>query len=310
MSVRDAIPTDHWVLFAAQAPEALRLFGVTLTIRNPRRLPAEFFELQAGLVANVPDMEIGNSQPKPPQEIELSTCLVRGDGDLFVVRSRSPARLSVMESIVALDGTLLRSTSSAGGAGEMNPRIDIRLDHVTAVLTSGLLRLDSGDMPRRFPYIHMTAFNNILATNAREPMISMSGNAPTQDFRPYLSWNGRKNFYDGFETFWSISSTDATGKAESLDFSQWRNHWGTAIEGARAEPVGWKKNWRPHALADIAVADLALDRQAAGNPPVFGATNGSDAGANLPALAKLGIDPDAAVIDDQDRDETDAGSIE
>lgn len=290
MTVRDAIPTDYWVLVAAQRPEAVRLYGATLTIQNPRRHSAAFFELHSGVSTSMPDMEMGGNQPKPPQELEVSASLVRGEADLFLVRTIMPARLSLKESIVALGGTLLRTTGGSG-ATETGPRLDLRLEHVTALLAGGLLKLDSSDASRRFPHIQVSAFNNIFTTSSRDALISMSGNAPPQDFRPLLHWTGRKNFYDRFEAFWSMISTDGTGKAEVLDFDAWQQNWSPANEvDAHANAVIWKRDWAQKPPAELTAADMALDRQAPGNPAVSGATNGSDAGANLPALANLGVD--------------------
>lgn len=293
MTVRDAIPTDYWVLLSAQRPEAVRLYGVTLTIQNPRRHSAAFFELHSGISASMPDMEMGNNQPKPHQEVEVSASLARGDADLFLVRTIAPARLSVKESILALGGTLLRTTGTSGAAAESSLRLELRLEHVTALLAAGLLKLDSSDTSRRFPHLQVAAFNNIFTTSSHDPLISMSGNAPPQDFRPLLTWSGRKNFYDRFETFWSIVSTDGSGKADLLDFAAWQKNWSPAAEvDAHTDTIAWKREWAQKPLAELTASDMALDREAPDNAAVSGAANGSDAGANLPALANLGVSPD------------------
>jgi hypothetical protein len=128
----------------------------------------------------------------------------------------------------------------------------------------------------------------------------MTGNAPPQDFHELLFWGGQNNFYDRYQTFWSIASTqEAAGRTENLDSSAWRR-WTEATESnAQFDSVIWKRRqWMTRPLGTLTAADFALDRQVANNPAVAVAANFTDAGAKLDSLPEPA--PNSAA-DERDR---------
>ena len=287
VTVDPNIPADLWCLFSLARPETVRMKGVTLTVRNPRQIAAAVIELPPGSATTMPEMNM-QVMTRPPLEIDLSGCFVRGAADLVLARNLDPVRITVTDSIVALQGALLQARGDPSGKiGE--ERIDLRLEHVTASLGGGLFKLDGGSTPRRFLPVQVTASNSIFTTATGAPLVSMQGAAPTADFRRLLVWNGRKNFYDQYATFWSITSADTFGVPETMDFAAWQRAWGpTAEVDARAEPVLWGHYWENRAPAELYPSDFALDRSPA-NPAVAAASTRNDAGADLDALERLGI---------------------
>jgi len=94
----------------------------------------------------------------------------------------------------------------------------LRLDHVTAVLAGGLIRLDSGNMPANCLPVQVSASNSIFSNTAGVPFVGMTGNAPPQDFHELLFWVGRTTFTIAIKTMWSIASTqEGGGTNENLD---------------------------------------------------------------------------------------------
>lgn len=285
LPVDDAIPADQWAIFSVQRADALRVQGATMTVQNPRQRPAAVFELQTGAVSNMPEMEMGKGQMKPVLDIRLAGSLVRGATDLFLIRHLEPVRLMLDESVLAMQGSIL----SAQGSLEMpaeNIQWELRMNHVTAALAGSVLKLDSGNLPRRLLPVQVTASNSIFSSTSDDPLVSMLGNSPPQDFRPLLAWSGQRNFYERFENFWMINSTEGLGRTESQDFSAWQKNWGPAAEvDPHVERVVWKRNWSGRPAVELTAADFALDEQAASNPAVAGATDTGDAGADVATLA-------------------------
>lgn len=300
--VDETVSAEQWSLFSLERADSLRLEGVTVTLVNPRQRSVAAIELRPGVGDKMPDMPDAGAQPRPPLQVEIAESLIRGDGDLFLVRHAEPARLAIKQSVAALQGTLL----SARGNSEMsheNTQLELRLEHVTAILAGGLVRLDSGNVPRKMLPVQISASNSIFSNTAGTPLIGMTGNSPPQDFHALLFWSGQSNFYDRYQTFWSIVSTEAIGRSETWNSETWRRNWTEASESNPRFEVVWdKRRWLAKPFSELVPGDFSLDRQAANNPAVGGATNFSDAGANLAGLPKPVVVPVSDAAGDKLRD--------
>lgn len=285
LSVDETVPAESWSLFSLERPDVVRMERVTVTIANPTRRPAAVFELRSPPGALMPDMPVVGAQPRSPLKLEITESLVRGDADLFVVRHAEPARLALEKSVVALQGSLLAARGNSEASHD-NAQLELRLDHVTSVLASGLVRFDIGSMPRKILPLQVSASNCIFSNSAAVPLVEMVGNAPPQDFRELLSWSGQNNFYDRYPTLWLIASMEEAGaRTEPWDVGAWRR-WTEASEtNPHFGPVVWnRRGWMTRPFAELIPDDFALDRQAVNNPAVEGAGNLKDAGAELESL--------------------------
>jgi hypothetical protein len=284
LSVDETVSAEQWSLFSLERADALRMESVTVTLVNPRQRPTALVELRAPAGALMPDMPVAGAPPKLSLEVEIADSLIRGDGDLFVVRHGEPARLAIKQSVVALSGALLTARGNSETAHE-NAQLELRLDHVTAVLAGGLIRLDSGNMPRKLLPVQVSATNSIFSNTAGVPFVGMTGNAPPQDFHELLFWVGQNNFYDRYQTMWSIASTqEGAGRNENLDSATWRRWTESTESNPQFDSVVWKRRqWMTRPFAVLAAGDFALDR-VANNPAVAGAANFTDAGARLESL--------------------------
>jgi serine/threonine-protein kinase len=301
--VDDTISADQWTMISVEHPDALRMERVTATVVNPRMTPASIVELRPTAGAMMPEMPMVGVQPRPPLEIEVADSLFRGQSDLFMVRHNEPARLAVRQCVVAVQGALLSSRGSTEAPQE-NSQLELKLEHVTAGLGGGLIKLDSGQVRKVLP-VQVLAFDCIFSNAGSSPLISMTGNSPAQDFRPLLIWSGTNNVYDRIHTFWSIVSMQDMGRTETWDFAAWSEKW-TDSKEANAREVGaghslWsgRKPWSNKPMTDLTASDFALDRRPAqNNPAVAGGTNSTDAGADLERIPRpgtvLATDPAAA----------------
>ncbi len=272
---------DRISLFSVDRSEQLRLQGVTITLNNPGQRPTALFDLSSE-PGQMLDMKMSTSgMPKDPLKIELTECFVRGNGDLFHVRNTKPGRLSLRDSAVTLDGTLLRVEGHSEKPAETT-RIELELDHVTGVFGQSLVRLDSGELPRELPPVRVNARNNVLIANSGGSLLAMSGNTNDADFRNLFQWSGEKNFYDRCQVFWSFASG-----AESLGFDDWKARWGTSGDvGSSNDKLIWLGERT--GMAHTTVESLTLDRNTdSSNPAIAAATDGSDAGVDVSRLPRL-----------------------
>ncbi len=272
---------DRISLFSIDRSEQLRLQGVAITLNNPGQRPSSLFDLSIEPGQMLADMKMNSTgMPRDPLEVELSECFVRGHGDLFHVRHTKPGRLTLRDTVVALDGTLLRVEGHSEKPAEQT-RLELRLDHVTGMLGQSLVRLDSGDLPRELPPVAVNARNNVLTTTGTSSLISMSGNTSDADFRKLFIWSGEKNFYDRCQFFWTFGSG-----AEPLGFEDWKAVWGVNGDvGASNEKLVWLI---PHAdMSQVTPESFTLDRLSeAPNSAVGAATDGNDAGADASKLPR------------------------
>jgi serine/threonine-protein kinase len=283
VQVNAEIDTDLWALFSLQGTETVRLAGTTVTFRNAERRNASIFELVAGTGPSPSRLNQIKNAPSGIQrefEIEVDQSFLRGGCDLFVVKHTRPGRIEIDQSVVAIDGTLLNLL----GDLDMPPDsadLELELEHVTCLTGNGLVRIDGGDEAREMLPVHVSARNNIFAATEGNPLIAMTGNAETANFRELLRWSGAKNFYDRLDTFWSIAPGVLSAEPVELDFEAWKETWGAGAEvDADNSGIVWRKPWRVKNRSEITSADLELDHVTT-TPSAFESTDDSDVGADL-----------------------------
>ena len=285
ISVPEFFAVDRISLFSVDRAEQLRLQGVAITLNNKGQRPAALFDISSEPGQMLADMKMNTSSlGRDPLDIELTECFVRGQGDLFHVRNTKPGRLSLRDTAVALEGSLLRVEGHTDKPAEQT-RLELRLEHVTAVVGQNLVRFDSGDLPRELPLVDVKARNNVLTTNGNSALIAMSGNTSDADFRnKNFVWLGERNYYDRCQTFWTFVS------GEPFDFDDWKAKWGsTGDVGASNEKLSWLSERTD--MATISLDALTLDRKGpTPNPGLNAATDGNNAGADIAKLPRP-LDP-------------------
>lgn len=294
--VKESISTDAWVLISTKRTDAIRLQRVAITVQNPSKRPAAVVEFRSGASRMVSDMEMPGgtiSQMATSMTVRLADSMVRGGTDLFHVRTMLSARLDVENSLLALEGTLLRQTGSMD-VPEKQTLLELRLNQLTAVVNSGLLVMESGEAPRQLGPVAIDAQNNIFTTitvvnKPISPLIDMTGNEPADDLRKLVAWSGQKNFYEGFEAFWRANTLTDSARSSVWNFDEWKFKLDSKEIDPHTAIVLRKQSLSLRPLWDLTPIDFALDESAKDNPALFGANNGENAGVNLATLEKLNI---------------------
>ncbi|VAX40211.1 hypothetical protein MNBD_PLANCTO02-1025, partial [hydrothermal vent metagenome] len=287
--VNEEIEAENWIFFSMRESDKLRLQGVQLSVQNPGHRNVAIVELATSPGGELDSLESmtksANGQP-PEFLIKISESFIRGDCDLFVDRHVSAGRFDIEKSIIAIEGTLLKNLGDHLDMPQEGARLSLQLEHVTAVLGNSLIRMKNDVLRREMLPVNVTARNSIMATNTSNPLIFMSGSDTADDQRRLLRWQGEKNFYDQYQSFWTIETKEEMTKTESRDFEGWLQIWTATQDSSDVSPqnkgLKWKKkSWLDQEMIDITPSLLALDSTTEETRTLHAATDGSDIGADI-----------------------------
>jgi hypothetical protein len=224
-----------------------------------------------------------------PLSIQIRDCVARGEANFLVQEDAQPCQFSWSNGLVSISGYLI---VSGGGRRVPTNGAKLRLDltHVTADAREGLCRLSNTvDLPYQ-AYSEIRVSNSILRGSEGRPMIVQSGIDTVSELRGRFKWEGNRNFYDGYKTFWRIQGRDRNDEPQLAELPGWMSFlrgektWGRVVwRGLPAD------NRPPHSLEPT---DYALDNLAANNAAVKGASDGRDAGCDFKSLPPVPVTPD------------------
>jgi hypothetical protein len=288
IAVQEEINTDRWAFLSLSGAGRVRMEGVHVTVPNPGDRPAAVVETASGANRGLDKMKMGKkgaAGAQPLFEIRVVESLIAGGADLVVSRDTSPCSIDVQRSALALRGSLLAELGSEDAPAE-DAELVLNLEHATCLLGAGLIRMDSGVQPRYLLPVNVVARNNIFAAASPLPFVAMTGNTSPEDFRRLLRWEGAQNFYDRYETYWSIASRKVIGTESAFQFDDWKRAIRGTDSGANNAGIVWRRSW-PETFrrnsAEVVADDLSLAR---GSLAVSGATDGGDVGADLSRLPR------------------------
>jgi serine/threonine-protein kinase len=272
--------------------ESIRLESCVLTIRNAAdsafayQSDVAFFEIRAVPGAGVMTVKDGPMM-RSAASLQMKNCVARGEALFIRANEAQPAQIAWENGILA---TTERFLTAAGGPSDPRPpqQIQIDLRHVTAFVGSGLVSLSSTqDAPLQLP-VEINASDCILLTKkgAGAPLVDQSGVEDPEDLRKRIAWNGDRDFYEGFTTFWRMAVPGGAETAVQMPLSDWQGYWGSH----EARPTADRVIWRQLPPAERAVnlhipGDYALG--IGENPARAAASDGRDAGAEIDQLPVL-----------------------
>lgn len=290
---------DSWSLFELQQGESLRLEKSVLSIRNAAddrtafHQEVAFFRLRspAGMEAPMPP---GSEPPVAWATLSLTDCIVRGEAALVRSHWLRPFQLTWNNGLLVTTERLL-----VADGGDRAPLagdgMRVELQHLTAVVRGGLCQLrQSESAPYALP-LAINCVSSILVGSARGPLIEQIGVAGKEPYERVL-WNGERNFYEGFGTFWSVAPAQAEWRPAPQTFEAWVAYWGPQRE---ILPMFNRVQWKKLPSADLpvhahTVRDYLLSKPGEGgtaNPAVKAAADGKDAGMTPEALPEIIAEP-------------------
>jgi hypothetical protein len=292
---------DQWSLLESRPAELIRLEKCWLSINNASaQLGAyhpdvAFFRVRSGPGAG---SLVPREAAAPPQRvtIELLDCVLRGEAVVLSVHDQCPIQFSWENGLLITSERLL---AAGGGERAASPGegIQIGLGHVTAAVRRGLCRFaPSPSGPHLLP-AHIECRNSILSGGPTAPLVEHVDATDVDAARRGFVWNGDRNFYEGFGSFWTIRALGATTPAEAMPFDAWREYWGLKQENApHWGLVQWKQLPPAERPASSHVpADYVLNPSgAAVNPALGAASDGRDAGCLFDRLPSLEVAPPSA----------------
>jgi hypothetical protein len=222
---RNDSTTDRWSLFQCAGAGRLSLENVSLELINPDRQPASLFDLTDD-AAGAPPTGV-----RELTDISLTRVIARADADAFRIAAQPRARLQILNSGLALQGTL---ASIPGDSSMQLTRgtVELSLDHVTCLHGGPLIAMrDSDDrtaraIQRLLPSLAVRSEACVFAVAGGDRQLLLSrGNSYLEDMERLVSWTGSTNLYDGHAVFWFFESSAVDFASRRLDFLQWRLLW-------------------------------------------------------------------------------------
>lgn len=295
---------DSWSLFELQQGESLRLEKCVLSIRNAAddrsafHQEVAFFRLRSPAGMEVP-MPSGSEPPAAWATLTLADCIARGEAVLVRNHGLRPFQLTWNNGLLVTTERLLVAEGGdrAPLAGD---GMRLELLHLTAVIRGGLCQLrQSESAPYALP-LAINCVSSILVGSGRAPLLEQTGPATKEPYDMVL-WNGERNFYEGFGTFWSVVPPQPQGRPTPQTFDAWVAYWGPQRE---ILPTLNRVQWKQLPAADLPLhahtpRDYLLSKPGEGgtsNPAVKAAADGKDAGMTPEALPEMTAEPDPASL--------------
>ncbi|NUQ66473.1 MAG: hypothetical protein HUU20_28765, partial [Pirellulales bacterium] len=283
LSVPRDLPADSWSLFEIGQAETVRLERCWLTIFNASSGRAAYHSDVAflRLKANPAVATVLGDQARLARHVTVALvdCVARGEATLFQSEMMQSAEVSWKNGLLATTEWFL-----VANGGEESPQpseaIQVDLEHLTAAVGRGLCQLNQGEFaPYQLP-VEIRCADSILVGSGAAALVEQNGVGDVAGAQQRVSWDGYRNFYEGFTVFWAISPLNPSQRSEQMPFAAWESHWTPDREILPLRNlVGWKQ--LPAADKPVSAhtaADYTLDHSDQENPPLRWPTDGSAAG--------------------------------
>lgn len=284
------IPADSWAMFQLSEGQELSLDRCVLTIRNASdqqtayHPEVAFVQLKAALATDV--VMGGEIVAARRAAITLVDCIARGEAAFLHLDDLRPVNLTWQNGLLVTTEQLLLTD---GGDRDPLPEetIQIDLQHLTAVVRSGLCCMNqTAFAPHPWP-LQIRATDNVFVAAAASPLLEQLGVADIAEAMARLTWDGEQNSYQGFTVFWRIRPLGPGAAEQVMTFDDWQAYWRPERERlSRWNQIQWRQlpaSSRPphmHTPADYALRST--------NNPALGAPgDDGDAGVRADRLPVL-----------------------
>ncbi|MES1212979.1 MAG: hypothetical protein ABUL64_00190, partial [Singulisphaera sp.] len=284
-----------WSLFETRQAEQLRFESCSLVIRNAGadgesyHDNVSFFEIHAA-----PGVDTMMKTPESPQihpvMLDLQNCFVRGEAVLIHSADAQPLALDWDNGLLATTAALLlaEGSSSAPPPGE---RVEIRLNHITAIARGGLIRLLAAS---DVPYMLKTEVNcaNSLLVTRGAPLVEQRGPQRTSQLEQQFQWSGDRNFCQGFSVFWQLVDSNTLNAPRLVSAPQWQAQMGQGDTLLTLDESMWRRAGaaeRP--IGTVRRDDFVLADRMRGPGGPYEASDMGDVGMDARRLPDLPTEP-------------------
>ncbi|MGI8980355.1 MAG: protein kinase domain-containing protein [Pirellulaceae bacterium] len=191
-------PSFGWALFAIYQMQTIELTDCVLTIKDvgsagvPMQQQVAFFALQPRQITDAMKMMEDDMRMIPAMGVNLSRCLARGDATFLMATEESPLKMVWTQGLLVTSKRLLETGGSPLRPSEFG-RLDIDLDHVTAVIPQGLYSMKRKTGNAYQLKADIRCRNSLLQTSAQAPLFEFTDLPAIEDVQ--LAFAGEGNLY-------------------------------------------------------------------------------------------------------------------
>jgi len=199
----------RWSAFALSPDTSLALIRTTVTVQGPRRSAA--IRVAGPDVAGTP----------PTATIRLTDSLLRCGDDVIDLAPGRRLDLELTNAVVAADGSLVHGHGRPAGLGEVPLKVALR--QVTALVSGGLVRLESAPGEPELPRADVSVREAVLGTGVRGgPLFRVDGQREVEALADRISWDGRNVAYHLVDSYRRDQSTQPGSLPLDLDRTEWK----------------------------------------------------------------------------------------
>jgi hypothetical protein len=269
------VPAENWSLFEILGAQHIRLERCWLTIRNASDQQESYHPDTAFFRVTSPrgaeDAAPAGAASASTASINLENCVVRGEAILLRTETRHPPELWWQNGLLATTECLLKVLDGPEPPRSDEARkIQITLQHVTAVLRGGLCRTFCAPAASWQCPTRIAPSECIFLGKAGVPFVEQFGVDTGGEYRHWLQWSADHNCYQDWDVFWAVTAADRKTPVEPLLFDGWQRQWLQNESLPEINRLIWKKlpeAGRPmhaHTPADYAWGGAGGDKPARG----------------------------------------------
>ncbi len=280
--------SQGWSLFQLDRGAELELDDCVLTVVNASgsrqsfHPQVRFFALAPAGSKEAMMMPMSPPEELPQLRITLRNTVVRGEAMLVQPAAGAALHLEWLNGFWASPEPMLVFEESGSAQGRTPFQLQLRLDHLTALLDGGLVRAQLATSAESLHW-HLVCENSLLLSSNESPLFQITAPGDPQSAWKNFRWSGQSNFLLGFQTLllWQGQQPD---QRQSLDRSQWAELPGVEDASLENAPVRWHRPLpQQQPYHQLAPSQFRL-HPAAGNPALRAGTDNKDAGADLDLL--------------------------
>ncbi|MFN0019071.1 MAG: protein kinase domain-containing protein, partial [Pirellulaceae bacterium] len=187
-----------WSLFAIYQMQQLELIDSVLTIKDvgpagvPMQTQVAFISLQPRRIADAMKMMDSDMAMMPAMSVSLSRCIARGDATFLIANEESPLKVVWTQGLFVTTQRLIETEGSPLRPTDFG-RLDIDLDHVTAIIPQGLYSMKRRAANAYQLKADIRCRNSLLQTRADVPLFEFTDLASIEDLK--LAYGGEGNLY-------------------------------------------------------------------------------------------------------------------